>query len=128
MELLLRLAALSLCVSALALLLRSAASPLALLLTAAAVLVGCGMLLSALTELSDFLSRALALTELPESLFLPLLKVVAIALVARFASALCADAGQSALASLLQTAGAASALLCALPLLTALLTLVEEYL
>lgn len=128
MELVIRLAALGLCVSVLALLLRGSDAALALLLTAAAVLVGAALLLPTLSELTELVTRALALTALPETLFVPLFKVVGIALVTRFASALCADAGQSALAALLQTAGAVCALVCTLPLLEALLDLVEGYL
>lgn len=123
-----RLAALGLCVSALSLLLRGSDAAFALLLAAAAVLVGCALLLPTLFDLAELISHALALTALPETLFVPLFKVVGIALVTRFAGALCADAGQSALAALLQTAGTVCALVCTLPLLEALLNLVEGYL
>lgn len=54
--------------------------------------------------------------------------MLAIALVVRFSCALCADAGQSALSALMNTAGALCALVCALPLIEALLTLVEGFL
>ena len=104
MELLIKLAALSLCVSAVAALLRKNDDALALLLLLAAVLVGCAML------------------------FVPVVKATAIALVARFSCALCADAGQGALAALLATAGAVCALVCALPLMEALLEMVEGFL
>ena len=57
-----------------------------------------------------------------------LLKITAIALVARFSCALCADAGQSALSSLLAAAGTLCALVCALPLMEALLEMVEGFL
>lgn len=57
---------------------------LALLLLLAAVLVGCALLLPALSDLADFCTRTLALTGLPAALFAPLLKVMAIALVVRF--------------------------------------------
>ena len=101
MELLIKLAALSLCVSAVTALLKKSDEALSLLLLLAAVLVGCAMLLPALSELFDFCERALSLTDLPLTLFVPVVKVTAIALVARFSCALCADAGQSALSSLL---------------------------
>ena len=94
----------------------------------AAVLVGCAMLLPALSELFDFCERALSLTDLPLTLFVPVVKVTAIALVARFSCALCADAGQSALSSLLAAAGTLCALVCALPLMEALLEMVEGFL
>ena len=123
MELLVKLAALSLCVSAVTALLKKSDEALSLLLLLAAVLVGCAMLLPALSDLFDFCERALPLT-----LFVPVVKVTAIALVARFSCALCADAGQSALSSLLAAAGTLCALVCALPLMEALLEMVEGFL
>ena len=128
MEVLVRLAALCLCVSAVTALLHRSDEALALLLLLASILAGCALLLPALSELADFCTRTLSLTSLPEVLFVPLLKVTAIALIVRFSCALCADAGQSALASLLHMAGAVCALVCALPLLEELLTLVEGFL
>ena len=124
MELLIKLAALSLCVSAVAALLRKNDDALALLLLLAAVLVGCAMLLPALADLFAFCERVLGLTGLPLALFVPVVKATAIALVARFS----ADAGQGALAALLATAGAVCALVCALPLMEALLEMVEGFL
>ena len=123
MELLIKLAALSLCVSAVTALLKKSDEALSLLLLLAAVLVGCAMLLPALSDLFDFCERVLLLTE-----FVPVVKVTAIALVARFSCALCADAGQSALSSLLAAAGTLCALVCALPLMEALLEMVEGFL
>lgn len=120
MELLIKLAALSLCVSAVTALLKKSDEALSLLLLLAAVLVGCAMLLPALSELFDFCERALSLTDLPLTLFVPVVKVTAIAL--------CADAGQSALSSLLAAAGTLCALVCALPLMEALLEMVEGFL
>ncbi len=128
MELLVKLAALSLCVSAVALLLRRSDEALALILPLAALIVGCALLLPEFAQMQALYSRALALTGLPAALFTPLAKVIGISLVTRFSCALCADAGQSALSALLGTAGAVCALVCALPLVSALLDLVEGFL
>jgi len=87
MELLIKLAALSLCVSAVTALLKKSDEALSLLLLLAAVLVGCAMLLPALSDLFDFCERVLLLTDLPLTLFVPVVKVTAIALVARFSCA-----------------------------------------
>lgn len=65
MELLIKLAALSLCVSAVTALLKKSDEALSLLLLLAAVLVGCAMLLPALSDLFDFCERVLSLTDLP---------------------------------------------------------------
>ena len=115
MELLIKLTALSLCVSAVTALLKKSDEALSLLLLLAAVLVGCAMLLPALSELFDFCERALSLMDLPLTLFVPVVKVTAIALVARFSCALAA-------------AGTLCALVCALPLMEALLEMVEGFL
>ena len=128
MELLVKLAALSLCVSAVALLLRRSDEALALILPLAALIVCCALLLPEFAQMQALCSRALALTGLPAALFTPLAKVIGISLVTRFSCALCADAGQSALSALLGTAGAVCALVCALPLVSALLDLVEGFL
>lgn len=128
MELLVKLAALSLCVSAVALLLRRSDEALALILPLAALIVGCALLLPEFAQMQALCSRALALTGLPAALFTPLAKVIGISLVTRFSCALCVDAGQSALSALLGTAGAVCALVCALPLVSALLDLVEGFL
>lgn len=125
---LVKLAALSLCVSAVALLLRRSDEALALILPLAALIVGCALLLPEFAQMQALCSRALALTGLPAALFTPLAKVIGISLVTRFSCALCADAGQSALSALLGTAGAVCALVCALPLVSALLDLVEGFL
>ena len=111
MELLIKLAALSLCVSAVTALLKKSDEALSLLLLLAAVLVGCAMLLPVLSELFDFCERVLLLTDLPLTLFVPVVKVTAIALV-----------------SLLAAAGTLCALVCALPLMEALLEMVEGFL
>lgn len=114
--------------SAVALLLRRSDEALALILPLAALIVGCALLLPEFAQMQALCSRALALTGLPAALFTPLAKVIGISLVTRFSCALCADAGQSALSALLGTAGAVCALVCALPLVSALLDLVEGFL
>ena len=97
-------------------------------LTSSAARGGARRLRDAAARALDFCERALSLTDLPLTLFVPVVKVTAIALVARFSCALCADAGQSALSSLLAAAGTLCALVCALPLMEALLEMVEGFL
>ena len=87
MEVLVKLAALCLCASAVTALLRRSDEALALLLLLASILAGCALLLPVLSELADFCARTLSLTPLPEVLFVPLLKVTAIALIVRFSCA-----------------------------------------
>ena len=62
----------------------------------------------------------------PPELFAPLYKTVGIGLVVRVGGGLCRDAGESALAGVVETAGAVCALAAALPLLRAVLELLLE--
>ena len=100
----------------------------ALLLTLAAALTGGALLLTAVSDAVELGDELIALTGLSPTLFTPLLKVTAAALITRVASALCADAGQIALARMTETAGALCALGCALPLLQAVLDLIRGWL
>ena len=59
-------------------------------------------------------------------LFVPLYKAVGIALVVRVGGSLCRDAGESALASVVEAAGAVCALVVSLPLLRTVLSLLLE--
>jgi stage III sporulation protein AD len=98
----------------------------ALLLTlAAAVAVGL-FLLEPLRELMAFLEELSQRSGISQTLFVPVYKTVGIALVVRVGGSLCRDAGETALASVVETAGAVCALLAALPLLRAVLSMLLE--
>lgn len=125
---LIKIAGLCLCCALLANTFKKAAPELALLLALSAVLCGAYLLLSPGGEVLAFARELAVLTGLPTEIFTPLLKTVAIALTARFCSAFCRDAGESALAVLAEIAGTVTALLAALPLFRAVLSLMEGYL
>ena len=76
--------------------------------------------------LMDFLGELVEESGLSRELFIPLYKTVGIALVVKIGGSLCRDAGESALASVVETAGAVCALIAALPLLRAVLSLLME--
>ena len=110
----------------LAVVVRRGSPEMSLLLTlgvAAAVLL---FLAEPLGGLLDFLGGLGERSGVPQRLFGPLYKIVGIALVVRVGGELCRDAGESALAAALETAGAVCALLAALPLLRAVLELLLE--
>ncbi len=127
MEAVVKIAGLCLAASIVASLLRRSSPELGLLLAAAAALLGGTLLLDAAAELSALGDELTALTGLAPALFAPLWKVTAIALVSRIGAALCADAGQSALARVMDAAGAVCALGCAVPLLRAVVELISEW-
>ena len=100
---------------------------LAVLLLALAAAVPLLMQLAApVRELFDFLKRLTGYSGVSDTLFLPLYKTIGIALIVRIGGNLCKDAGQNALASVLEFAGAICALVTALPLLSAVLDLLTE--
>lgn len=73
------------------------------------------------------LTALLAQGGITDSLYLPVLKTLGVAVVVRVMSALCKDAGQSALAAKVEIIGAVLALSMCLPLLEQVLRLVAEW-
>lgn len=128
MELIIRIAGLCLAVSVVASLLRSASPETGLLLAAAAAAVGGVMLLTSASELAGLYGELVELTGIAPVYIEPLAKAVAVALTARVCSALCEDAGQSALSRVTELAGAACALGCSAPLVRALIGLLRSWL
>ena len=114
-----RVTALCLTGALLAVLLHRSGGEMALLLSLAVCGVAAMVLMEPLEELRDFWEDAAAWGELPVELFTPLIKTVGIALLSRTGSDLCRDAGESAVASVLETAGAVAAIAVSLPLFRA---------
>lgn len=126
-DLLLKTTGICLAASVLAALLRRDSPELGLLLTAGAVLCGSFLLLRAGDSLAGLGEELVELTGLSPTLFTPLLKVTAVSWIVRVGGAVCADAGQSALARTLEIAGAFCALGCAVPLLRSVLELLRGW-
>ncbi len=110
----------------LALVLKKGSPETALLLTLAAAVVVLLFLGRAMEELVAFLEELGGKSGVSPELFVPLYKTVGIALVVKVGGGLCRDAGESALASVVETAGAVCALLVSLPLLRAVFSLLLE--
>ncbi len=100
----------------LAVLLRRSGGEMALLLALAVCGTAAALLMEPLGELKDFWEDAAAWGDLPVQLFQPLVKTVGIALLSRTGSDLCRDAGEGAMASVLETTGAVAAIVVSLPL------------
>ena len=126
MELSIQAAVLCVAAALLALVVRRGSPECALLLTLAAAAVVLLSLAESLETLGEFLGRLVEESGLSRELFIPLYKTVGIALVVKIGGNLCRDAGESALSSVVETAGAVCALLAALPLLRAVLALLLE--
>ena len=114
-----RMSALCLTGALLAVLLRRSGGEMALLLALAVCGAAASLLLEPVQELRSFWEEAAAWGNLPLELFQPLIKTVGIALLSRTGSELCRDAGEGAMASVLETAGAVAAVVVSLPLFRA---------
>ena len=115
-----KLSALAVTAALCALILRKQVPELALVLTLAAgglILGGVAADLAQVRGLTDSLAQAAGLTP---QVWAPVWKTVGIGVVTRLASSVCKDAGEGGVAAFLETAGAALALLVALPLVEAL--------
>ena len=101
---------------------------LALLLSLAVVaVVGLALIRSvgSVFAVIDVLMRS---ANLPSDLFRPLIKTVAIAMVSRIGSDLCRDAGESAMASVLEISGSFGAIVVSLPLFEAVWDMLQSVL
>ena len=121
MELMIRVAALSLTAALLSLLLRQKSAELASLLSMAAIAVALGGVLRYAAPFRELTQTVRQMLGGREELLLPVLKCLGCALVTRLGSELCRDASQSALAALVELAGSFCAFIISLPLILTLL-------
>ena len=120
-----KVAAVCLMGTLLAALLKKTSPDMALLLALAVCAAVLAALCRGLEEVMAFLRQLLAWGGLSAELFVPLLKTVGIALVSRTGGALCRDAGEGAMAGLVEMAGAFAAILVSLPLFRAAWQMLE---
>lgn len=111
-----------------ALLLKKHTPELAFSLALAAGCVLLSLALGWMEELTAFLTELGETAGLSPAVLSPVLKVTGIALVTRWAAALCRDAGEGGLAAFVETSASALALLVCVPLLRAVLEAITELL
>ena len=121
-----KVTALCLVGAVLAALLKKSCPELALLLALAACAVVLAALVRGVETVTAFLREVMQWGGVEAELFAPLLKTVGIALVSRTGAALCRDAGEGAMATLVETAGAFGAILVSLPLFEAVWELLSQ--
>ena len=126
MELIFRLCALAVLAALLALLLKGKQGELGILVALAGLVTLFLALAEPFVDLLAFLRALSEGTGLDSTVFTPLYKILGIALVVHLGGQLCRDAGESALAAGLETAGSVCAMLAALPLLERVLSLLGE--
>ena len=124
----LRLSALALCTAVLTLAVRKQSPELALALTLCACALCAALLLSAVEPLLKLAKSLAARAELEGALTAPLWKCLGLGLLTEVSEAVCEDAGQSALAKLVRLGGGLLCLVVSLPLIEAVLALIEELL
>ncbi len=117
MELITQAAAVCVAGALLVLTVRQGSPVMALCLTIGVVIIILLFLMPSVRELLLFFQELEQRSGLPSALMRPLYKTMGIALVTRIGGDLCRDAGESALAAAVETAGSVCALLIALPLL-----------
>ena len=126
MEQVIQITALCMVGALLALVVRRGNPGQALLLVLGCVVLALLSLVGSIRELLEFLAELGERSGVARELFVPLYKTVGIALIVRLGGEVCRDAGEAALAAALETAGSICALLIALPLLRAVLSMLLE--
>ena len=126
MEQVIQITALCMVGALLALVVRRGNPEQALLLVLGCVVLALLSLVGSIRELLEFLAELGERSGVARELFVPLYKTVGIALIVRLGGEVCKDAGEAALAAALETAGSICALLIALPLLRAVLSMLLE--
>ncbi len=126
MDLYLRIAAVCVIGSVLAVFVKKNSPDMGLLVALAV----CGVILTVLVipliDVTDLLRQMMEWSGMTEDVFSPLLKTLGITLICKVCGDLCRDAGQSAMASLLEMGGALGAVLVSVPLLRAVWQMLQS--
>ena len=91
-------------------------------------LLACGLLLvstlPAVMEIWQMLEELAQTANISDAILAPVLKTVGLAIVTKLSGEMCRDAGEAGIASFVELAGAAAAILVALPLLRLVLQMI----
>ncbi len=126
MDILLKIAAVGVAASVMAMVLKKNSPEIALLLTVATASLIMFAAVEVISEVLDFLRTILEYTSLSEDIFGIVLKAVAIAIITKIASDVCKDAGQSASSSAIELVGSATVLYIALPLFETMIQMINS--
>lgn len=125
MELLLKAGVLGLLATLIAVVLKKHNREMAMLLTLAACIFLGLILLQLVAPVVEFLKKLRNLAGLEKQLLEPMLKTVGIGLTTQICATVCCDAGEQAIGNLIELCGSVLAIYVALPLLEAVLDLVQ---
>lgn len=126
MDAIIRTAAFALAITAIGLAIKRNNPELTLLLTVSLAAVVLYMAIDAIGGILDFMREISEMSDISGAALNTVLKTVAIALITRLSSDICRDAGQTAVASAVETVGTAGAVYVALPLMRTVLKTVIE--
>lgn len=126
MEVLLKVAALGILAALLVTVLKKQSPETALLLSLLACVLIALLLIDTLKPLLNFFKKLHQQTGLSDGLFAPMAKAVGIGLLTQIGSTVCTDAGQGAIARLIELCGGILTLTVSLPLFEAVLELMQR--
>lgn len=126
MESIFKAAAFAMTGAVLAMTVRKSSGDLGLLLAAAVCLGLLAVVMAVLGPVMSFAQELQKLTGLSSAVTAPLMKTVGIGIVAQTASSVCSDAGEASIAKAVELCGSALAMYAALPLMQAVVELMEE--
>lgn len=112
----LQLAAVSVCVSVLALMVKNIKSEMGQLISIAATVLVMAALIPYITTIIMTIREFASLSQLGQRFLAPILKITGIAYISQIGSELCADSGEKALAARVEAAGKIAVTVIALPL------------
>lgn len=110
-----QLAAVSVCISVLALAVKNIKSEMGQLISIAATVLVMLAVIPYITAVAATIREFAELSELGEKYLTPILKITGIAYISQIGSELCADSGEKALAARVETAGKIAVTVIALP-------------
>lgn len=119
-----RLAAIAIIAALCAVTIKKHTLELALVLAIAACVLLVSQSFGALSSIRAAMDMLLETAQLSPVVLTPIVKTVGISIITKLASELCRDAGEGALAFFSELAGTAAALVAALPLITAVLSMI----
>lgn len=101
---------------------------LGLLLSIAGVILAILLLFQWLTPIIELIRHLCDSAGLDDTMTGPLIKIIGIGLLTQLSSSVCSDAGQTSMAKLLELGGGLLCLYLSIPLLNAVLSLIEDLL
>ena len=109
-------------------LLKKTSPEMAYLLTLAVCAIVMFLFAESADRIVENIRHVFAASNIPEEIFSPLIKMLAIAIMTKTGADICRDAGEAAFENLVETAGAITAILLSMPLFSTAWELLQELL